>query len=89
MEQEDFKIKDMIAEKKAMESTIKDMLELFTVKYDVKEISVDGMFEPCVKTFSGFSQIMNTYLNIEVSGNATRTHEQLPNHNILTLFQFR
>ena len=24
-----------------------------------------------------------------VSGNATRTHEQLPNHNILPLFQFQ
>ena len=67
MEQENFKIKEMIAEKKAMESTIKDMLELFMVKYDVKEISVDGMFEPSTKeTFAGFSQIMDTYLNIEV-----------------------
>ena len=67
MEQENFKIKDMIAEKKAMESTIKDMLELFMVKYDVKEISVNGMFEANAKqTFAGFSQVMDTYLNIEV-----------------------
>ena len=67
MEQENFKIKEMIAEKNAMENTIKDMLELFMVKYDVKEISVDGMFEPSTKEpFASFSQIMNTYLNIEV-----------------------
>ena len=37
MEQENFKVKEMIAEKKAMESTIKDMLELFVIKYDVQE----------------------------------------------------
>ena len=68
MEQENFKIKDMIAEKKAMESTIKDMLELFMVKYDVKEISVDGMFDSNIRASSTntFSQIMNTYLNIDV-----------------------
>ena len=70
MEQENFKIKEMIAEKKAMESTIKDMLELFMVKYDVKEISVDGtVFDPSVTQSStnGFIQIMDTtYLNIEV-----------------------
>ena len=67
MEQENFKIKEMIAEKKAMESTIKDMLELFMVKYDVKEISVDGMFNANPKEpFAGFSQITDTYLNIEV-----------------------
>ena len=67
MEREKFRIEEMIAEKKAMESTIKDMLELFMVKYDVKEISVDGMFEPSTKeSFAGFSQIMDTYLNIEV-----------------------
>ena len=67
MEQENFKIKEMIAEKKAMESTIKDMLELFMVKYDVEKISVNGMFETGNKeTFAGFSQIMDTYLNIEV-----------------------
>ena len=69
MEQENFKIKEMIAEKKAMENTIKDMLELFMVKYDVREISVDGgMFEPSTKEPSSayFSQITNTYLNIEV-----------------------
>ena len=67
MEQENFKIKDMIAEKKAMESTIKDMLELFLVKYDVSKISVTGMFDANPKqTFTGFSQIMDTYLNIEV-----------------------
>ena len=67
MEQENFKIKDMIAEKKAMESTIKDMLELFMVKYDVEKISVNGMFEANTnQTFAGFSQIMDTYLNIEV-----------------------
>ena len=67
MEQENFKIKDMIAEKKAMESTIKDMLELFMVKYDVEKISVNGMFEANAKqTFAGFNQIMDTYLNIEV-----------------------
>ena len=68
MEQENFKIKEMIAEKKAMESTIKDMLELFMVKYDVKEISVDGMFDSNIKASSinSFSQITATYLNIEV-----------------------
>ena len=66
MEQENFKIKEMIAEKKAMESTIKDMLELFMVKYDVREISVNGRFEPSTKTFGGFCQVMDTYLNIEV-----------------------
>ena len=68
MEQENFKIKEMIAEKKAMESTIKDMLELFMVKYDVKEISVDGMFDSNIRASSTntFSQIIPTYLNIEV-----------------------
>ena len=67
MEQENFKIKDMIAEKKAMESTIKDMLELFMVKYDVSKIFVNGMFDANPKqTFAGFSEIMDTYLNIEV-----------------------
>lgn len=68
MEQENFKIKEMIAEKVAMESTIKDMLELFMVKYDVREISVHGMFDSSVKASSinAFSQIMATYLNIEV-----------------------
>ena len=67
MEQENFKIKDMIAEKMAMESTIKDMLELFMVKYDVSKISVNGMFDANPnQTFAGFSQIMDTYLNIEV-----------------------
>ena len=67
MEQENFKIKEMIAEKKAMESTIKDMLELFMVKYDVKVISVNGMFEPSTnESFAGFRQIVGTYLNIEV-----------------------
>lgn len=67
MEQENFKIKDMIAEKKAMESTIKDMLELFMVKYDAKKIFVNGMFDANPKeSFAGFSQIMDTYLNIEV-----------------------
>ena len=51
-----------------MESTIKDMLELFMVKYDVKEISVDGMFDSNIKASSinAFSQITATYLNIEV-----------------------
>ena len=67
MEQENFKIKDMIAEKKAMESTIKDMLELFMIKYDVKRIFVNGMFDTNTKqTFAGFSEIMDAYLNIEV-----------------------
>ena len=67
MEQENFKIKDMIAEKKAMESTIKDMLELFMVKYDAKKIFVNGMFDANTKeSFAGISQIMDTYLNIEV-----------------------
>ena len=67
MEQENFKIKEMIAEKKAMESTIKDMLELFMVKYDVSKISVNGMFDANTKqTFAGFIEIMDTYLNIEV-----------------------
>ena len=70
MGQENFKVKEMIAEKKAMESTIKDMLELFMVKYDVREISVDGtVFDPSVKQSStnSFIQTMDTtYLNIEV-----------------------
>ena len=68
IEREKFRIEDMIAEKKAMESTIKDMLELFMVKYDVREISVDGMFDSNIRASSTntFSQTMNTYLNIEV-----------------------
>ena len=66
MEQENFKVKEMIAEKKAMENTIKDMLELFVIKYDVKEIYFNGRSEPCTKTYAGFSEIVNIYLNIEV-----------------------
>lgn len=35
------------------------------------------------------SEVANGYFNDNVSGNAIRTHEQLPSHNILPLFQFQ